>query len=347
VGVAASTCATPTSRVTVAANLDAAPQALGAPWDSKDPYAQTNYVSIETIYDALGQEHALALTFRGAGANRYEYHALVDSYVAVAAEVNGTEVSAGVLSFMTNGALAAVTTTLSAPVRFEGIAAPQTIAVDFGRAVADGGTGFDSTISVRSATRVVGQWQDGAACGATVVKPTPCAWPLPQATSHLAITANLDARMDMMPVLALPWNQAAPFATSNFTLSTTVYDSVGAAHTLELYFRRTTLGTWDYHAVADEGTPSMPSAVGTEVGAGTLAFDENGELTSVSTSTLMNLSFPGATPNQVVTLDFGETTNASGQGHMTELAETSTAVTTVQDGRALPVDLLAATSICE
>jgi hypothetical protein len=261
--------------------------------------------------------------------------------------VNGTEVSAGTLTFTTDGALNVVRTTSVAPVRFEGIAAPQTIAVDFGRSIAEGGSGFDSTISVHGETTVAGEWQDGAACGGQVIEPTPCTWPLPHATTHMIVTANLDARMAEVPVLTAPWSLLWPFTTSNFTILTSVYDSLGESHALGLHFRRTTAGTWDYHAVIDETDAASPSPNATEVGAGKLSFDATGQLLSVDTSVLLQLSFPNATPNQFIALDFGKTTNADGLGHMTELAATSTELPTLQDGRALVGDQARATSICE
>jgi len=346
VGQVAAGCARATSRVTLAANLNSAPAVITTPWDPTDPYADADYVSVTTIYDALGREHTLGVVFRKVSANGYDYHAMVDSYVGVPAAVNGTEVAGGTLSFTTGGALRAVTEARSAQVHFEDITAPQPIAIDFGKTIADGGNGYGGTISVSAPTTIVGAWQDGATCGATVVQPKTCTWPLPHATTHVAVKANLDARMDVVGVLASPWSLTAPLATSNFTMHASLYDSLGETHDLALHFHRTGASTWDYHAVIGEADATT-SAAPIEVGEGTLSFDASGELLSVSTKLAMSLSFPGATPAQPVTLDFGATTSsAGGDGHMTELASDSAALVTAEDGNALTEFVLASSPIC-
>jgi flagellar hook protein FlgE len=342
----AATCATATSQVTIAANLDANAPLITEPWSAFDPFANTNYVTSTPIVDALGNEHELSVVFRRTAAHSYEYHALVDSYIDVASQQGGTEVSAGTLSFTNDGALETITTSKKQPVKFEGIAAPQSIAVDFGTPISEGGgTGFTGTISVAADFAVAGQWHDGASCGQTPEISKPCVWPRPVATTHIVVSANLDARMDQVPVLSIPWNVAQPVATSNFTISTTMYDSLGTTHELGLHFRRTSLGTWDYHAVL---VPSAGMTSTSEVGAGTLSFDTAGDLTGVRTTTLLDLSFPGAVPDQFVTLDFGgSSSNADGEGHMTELATASVSFGTMQDGRALTNNLIAGASLCD
>jgi flagellar hook protein FlgE len=172
------TCVKPTTRVDIAANLDASAKLITRQWSPADPFANTNYVSMATIFDSLGRAHELAVTFRKVATNAFEYHALVDAYAGVWNLDGGTEVSAGVLSFLDNGALSKVTTTNVATVRFEGSAASGPIAVGFGESLAEGGSGLDGTISVSAAFLVVGQWQDGSACGGEASEQRPCAWPL-------------------------------------------------------------------------------------------------------------------------------------------------------------------------
>jgi flagellar hook protein FlgE len=171
-------CVKATARVNIAANLDAGARLISARWSPADPFANTNYVSMMTIFDARGHDHELAITFRKVTQNAFEYHALVDTYTGVSNIEGGTEVSAGLLSFTPNGALSAVTTTNAAPVHFDGSAAPQWIAVGFGESMADGGSGLTGTISVAGTFLFVGQWQDGSACGGEAAEPRPCAWPI-------------------------------------------------------------------------------------------------------------------------------------------------------------------------
>ncbi len=318
---------------------------IDAPWSAFDPYTNTNYVTSATIIDALGDEHSLSLVFRKTAQHTYEYHALVDSYVDVASQQGGTEIGAGTLSFTADGALDAVSASKSAPVKFPDIAAPQNIALDFGAPIAQGGTGYTGTISVAGAFMVAGQWHDGASCGATPEVSKPCAWPKPEATTRIVVAANLDSRLDEMPLLTVPWNAADPVATSNFMIATAVYDSLGTTHPLGLHFRRTSTGTWDYHAVLET---SADAAQATEVGRGTLSFDASGTLIGVRTTAAVELSFPGAMPDQSVALDFGgASASDGGEGHMTELATKSESLGTTQDGRALSDDLLDGASICD
>jgi flagellar hook protein FlgE len=167
-----------TTRVDIAANLDASARSITARWSPSDPYANTNYVSMTTIFDSFGHEHELAITFRKSGTGTFEYHALVDTYAGVSNIESGTEVSTGLLSFAPSGALRAVTATKVAPVVFDGSPEPRWIAVGFGESMADGGTGLTGTISVASPYLVLGQWQDGSSCGGEASEPRPCAWPI-------------------------------------------------------------------------------------------------------------------------------------------------------------------------
>ena len=186
------TCVKPTTEVRVAANLDASTALITRPWSPADPFTDTNYVTMMPIFDSLGNEHELAITFRRSGENVFEYHALVDTYTGVWNMEGGTEVSAGVLTFLESGALYSVTPKDAAPVRFEGAASPQSIAVGFGDPIAEGGGGLSGTISVSSAFLVVGQWQDGSACGGEASSPLACTWPL-DAQGLLDVSHLLDS----------------------------------------------------------------------------------------------------------------------------------------------------------
>ena len=132
----------------------------------------------------------------------------------------------------------------------------------------------------------------------------------PQATENIEITANL-ASSETVPTL--PWDAQDPSNTSNFQSSITVYDSLGAAHTLEVYFRKTAANTWDYHVLADGDELNPPQAgLNVEVGTGSLTFTTNGELQQVTTTTAISASFDGATANQAIALDFGTAIAAGG-----------------------------------
>ena len=91
----------------------------------------------------------------------------------------------------------------------------------------------------------------------------------PQATTTAGISLNLPSSAS--PPANSPLNPADP-TTYNDTTSLTVYDSLGAAHTAQLYFSKTaTANTWSSSLYVD----------GTAVGAPqTLGFSSTGALTS-------------------------------------------------------------------
>lgn len=155
----------------------------------------------------------------------------------------------------------------------------------------------------------------------------------PRATESATITANLDSSSEV-PLLA--WDDQDPANTSNFSTTMTVYDSLGNAHALDVYFRKTADGTWDWHALVsgDETNPPAPDT-NVEVGTGTLTFTTDGALDSVSSNTV-TMDFAGATGAQAVTLDFGTSIADGGTGleGMTQFSSPSNVSSQSQDGYA-------------
>jgi flagellar hook protein FlgE len=132
------------------------------------------------------------------------------------------------------------------------------------------------------------------------------------ATSAVQLAANLDASD---PVSSLPFDPQTPDESANASTSVQVFDTLGNAHALDIYFVKTADGPWDYHALVAGETldPPVPGAR-VEVGAGTLTFTSNGALDTVSTSAAVSVSFAGATSNQNLSLDFGTPISAGGTG---------------------------------
>lgn len=151
------------------------------------------------------------------------------------------------------------------------------------------------------------------------------------ATENAAITANLDASS---PVPTAAFDVTDPANTSNFSTTMTVYDSLGAAHDVDVYFAKTAAGAWDWHAVAsgDDLNPPQPG-VNVELGTGTLNFTTDGALNTVSANTF-TVDWNGATAGQTVTLDFGTSIGAGGTGldGMTQYSSPSNVSSQSQDG---------------
>lgn len=134
----------------------------------------------------------------------------------------------------------------------------------------------------------------------------------PRATTKLTVTANMSATSTPP---AGPWDPQNPGPTSNLSTSMTTYDSLGNAHTVDMYFRNTGPGQWEYHALARGaevagGTPGQ----NTEVATGTMTFNTNGALQDVTPGAGGTVSFNGATPNQALAFELGNPIAAGGTG---------------------------------
>lgn len=154
----------------------------------------------------------------------------------------------------------------------------------------------------------------------------------PRQTQEISITANLDSG-------AVPstFDINSP-ANSQAKTSITVFDSLGESRTLDVYFVKTADNAWEYHVLADGaelagGTPGTF----TELGTGTLTFDTNGALLDAQTPDLTIDFAGGATPGQVITMDFGDdiaNDGATGLAGTTQFAAASAVSSQSQDGYA-------------
>ena len=136
---------------------------------------------------------------------------------------------------------------------------------------------------------------------------------MPSATTTVNATLNLDSR-STAPTAA--FSLTNPDSYNNST-SVAVYDSLGNAHTLSLYFvRRSTANSWDVYAASD----------GTQVGSGALgvlAFKDDGTLDTTA-SNLSAVSVTGLSngaKDMSYTLDFAETTQFGSAFGVNSLAQ--------------------------
>ena len=143
-----------------------------------------------------------------------------------------------------------------------------------------------------------------------------------KATANVAVTGNLQSDA---PTTAFPSGtptEAQAYANSSFATSVQVYDSLGKAHNLLLFFSRTGTNTWDVNVGVDAadtgGTPGTVQVIGTS----TLQYNPTGTVQSGGTVSA-SVSFTGATTNQPITLDL---TN------LTQFAGTSGISAVTQDG---------------
>lgn len=154
----------------------------------------------------------------------------------------------------------------------------------------------------------------------------------PSATSTVSLQANLGSQE---PVATAPFDLANPDSTSQYQTAVTVYDSVGEAHQLELYFTKTSDGPqqWEVNVTAS-GADIVPAPAGDRalLATGTLAFNPDGSLAS-NTLPAINATWSGAEAASI-TLDLGSATGAGGTGvdGLTGYAGNSAASFITQDG---------------
>jgi flagellar hook protein FlgE len=132
----------------------------------------------------------------------------------------------------------------------------------------------------------------------------------PIATTASKMTLNLDANA----TTPAAWDPTNPTGTSNYATSETVYDSLGAAHHVDVYFRDQGGGAWEWHAMVDGGELTGGTAgTPTEIASGSLAFNASGALQSQST-TASSASFVNAVPGQTIAFNFGDDIASGGTG---------------------------------
>ncbi len=151
----------------------------------------------------------------------------------------------------------------------------------------------------------------------------------PVATANVTLKANLDSGAPVPPA----WDPTNPTGTSNFASTVTVYDSLGAAHATQVFFRNTGAG-WEWHAMTDGGGLTGGTAgTLTQIANGTLTFNASGALTAYTQASTFNPV--GATNPQALNFDFGNPIGAAGSTTgITQFAATSATTYVGQDGYA-------------
>ncbi|MFQ5543472.1 MAG: flagellar hook protein FlgE [Nitrospiria bacterium] len=158
----------------------------------------------------------------------------------------------------------------------------------------------------------------------------------PRATTKIDMIANLDSG----GVIPAAFDVNNPAATSNFSTSITLHDSLGNSHLTTVYFRKSaeaaTGNTWEYFAVVDAANSTSGAA--TIMANGTLGFGTDGRLVTESAITYPTGGFDfagGPAQNQTITLDFGVNSGSEGGtgfGGVTQFGSTSAVLNQTQDG---------------
>lgn len=131
-----------------------------------------------------------------------------------------------------------------------------------------------------------------------------------KATSKVSVQMNLDSR-----ALVKEFSLENPEKTSNFNSSIVLYDNVGTARMVTVYFNKQENNKWQYHAVisgedAADGDPNKLY----EMAKGQLVYSDKGILQEeIEQENSFNFN-KGAAPGQKITMDFGQSLKEGGNG---------------------------------
>ncbi len=116
---------------------------------------------------------------------------------------------------------------------------------------------------------------------------------VPSPTTTGGVGLNLDSRATA-PGVAFDYTNPL---TYNSSTAMTVYDSLGNAHVLSMYFQKTASNAWDMYSVLD----SDPA---TQTGPTALAFDASGALTTAMPIAGLTYALTNGAANLTIDLDF-------------------------------------------
>jgi len=151
-----------------------------------------------------------------------------------------------------------------------------------------------------------------------------------KATNDIKLNMNLDSRVNVKE-----FNPEDPENTSNFSHSVTVYDNVGTARLVTVYYNKNQDNNWTYRAMVDgnDANGGEPGKM-TEMASGTLVFSDKGVLQEeIEGSNSFNFN-KGAAQGQKIKFSWGESLAEGGTGleATTQYGSDSAIARTTQDG---------------
>ncbi len=141
---------------------------------------------------------------------------------------------------------------------------------------------------------------------------------------------NLDSRAQVKQ-----FDPLKPEETSNFSSSMTVFDNVGTARLVTMYYNKQADNTWTYRALVD-GADAEGGEPGkfTQMAEGTVAFNNKGQLQEEAEGSNSFNFNKGAAPDQKIVFNFGESIVEGGEGlgASTQYGSNSAIARHTQDG---------------
>jgi flagellar hook protein FlgE len=151
-----------------------------------------------------------------------------------------------------------------------------------------------------------------------------------KATKEIKMAMNLDSRTNKQE-----FNIEQPEKTSAFSNTMTIYDNVGTARTITVYYNKTDNNQWEYHAAADGkdvegGKPDIMY----EMANGKLNFNDKGQLEEVKEGKNSFNFNKGAAKDQKISFGWGKTLKEGGTGvdASTQYGSESSITRHTQDG---------------
>ncbi|MFZ8933109.1 MAG: flagellar hook protein FlgE [Bacteriovoracaceae bacterium] len=132
-----------------------------------------------------------------------------------------------------------------------------------------------------------------------------------KSTKKVDVSMNLDSRE---PIRQFDINK--PDDTSSYSNSVTVYDNVGTARVLTVYFNKTADNNWEYHVTAgSDDVDGVEKGQLTEMSSVNLIFTQEGLLEEEAVGSNSFSFNRGAKADQQIEFNFGETITEGGDGY--------------------------------
>jgi len=131
-----------------------------------------------------------------------------------------------------------------------------------------------------------------------------------ESTTEVKLSMNLDSRAEVKK-----FDANDPENTSNYNHTVTVYDNVGTARLVTIYYNKTADNNWNYHGMID-GKDAQGGELGkmSEMATGTLKYNNKGILQEeIENNNSFNFN-KGAAQGQKIKFNFGESIAEGGDG---------------------------------
>lgn len=151
-----------------------------------------------------------------------------------------------------------------------------------------------------------------------------------KSSEKIKINMNLDSRAEVKE-----FNIEKPDDTSNFSHSVTVYDNIGTARLITIFYNKTANNQWTYRAMSD-GNDVEGGEQGkfVQMAEGSLVFNDKGRLQEEKEGSNSFNFNKGAAPDQKIEFNFGDSMAEGGDGltASTQYGSTSAIARHTQDG---------------